>query len=91
MEDNFVSGPAAQRRWEAALSGIETRWVGVRCSAEIAAAREESRADRVPGMAAKQAETVHHGIHYDVVVDTSSTSAAELAEQLREALSNADR
>jgi chloramphenicol 3-O phosphotransferase len=91
VEDNFVSGPAAQHRWTTALSGIETRWVGVRCAAEVAAAREEARGDRVPGMAAKQAEKVHHGIHYDVVVDTSSTSAAELAEQLCQALSNADR
>ncbi len=88
VEDNFVSGPAAQRRWAAALGGIETRWVGVRCAAEVAAAREESRGDRVPGMAARQAEKVHQGIHYDAVVDSGSASAAELAEQLREALSN---
>jgi len=86
VEDNFVSGPAAQHRWASALSGIETRWIGVRCAAEVAAAREEARGNRVPGMAAKQAEEVHHGISYDVVVDTTSTSAAELAEQLHEAL-----
>lgn len=91
VEDNFVSGPAAQQRWTTALSGIETRWVGVRCAAEVAAAREQARGDRVPGMAAKQAEQVHHGIHYDLVVDASSTSAAELAEQLCQALSNADQ
>jgi chloramphenicol 3-O phosphotransferase len=91
VEDNFVSGPAAQHRWTTALSGIETRWIGVRCAAEVAAAREKTRGDRVPGMAAKQAEKVHHGIHYDVVVDTSSTPIAELAEQLREALSNRER
>lgn len=91
VEDNFVSGPAAQHRWTAALSGIETRWVGVRCTAEVAAAREMTRGDRVPGMAAKQADKVHQGISYDVVVDTSSTSAAELAARVREALSNVDR
>jgi len=89
VEDNFVSGPAAQQRWATALRGIETRWVGVRCAAEVAAARERARGDRVPGMAAKQAETVHRGIVYDLVVDTSSTPAAELAEHLREALSSA--
>lgn len=91
VEDNFVSGPAAQHRWRTALRGIETRWIGVRCAAEVAAAREQARGDRVPGMAAQQAEQVHRGIDYDVVVDTSSTPAAELAEQLREALQHPGR
>lgn len=86
VEDNFVSGPAAQHRWATALDGIETRWVGVRCAAEVAAARERARGDRMPGMAAGQAEAVHRGIRYDLVVDTTSAPAAELAERLREAL-----
>jgi chloramphenicol 3-O phosphotransferase len=91
VEDNFVSGPAAQHRWATALSGIDTRWIGVRCAPEIAAAREATRGDRTLGMAAKQADAVHQGIHYNLVVDTGSTPAAELAEQLRAALSNGER
>jgi chloramphenicol 3-O phosphotransferase len=87
----FVSGPAAQRRWMAALSGVDTHWIGVRCAPEIAATREATRGDRPAGMAANQANAVHQGIHYDLVVDTSSTPAAELAEQLRVALSNGER
>jgi chloramphenicol 3-O phosphotransferase len=49
VEDNFVSGPAAQRRWTTALSGIETRWVGVRCSAEVAAAAKRCAVTGCPG------------------------------------------
>jgi len=91
VEDNFVSGPAAQHRWATALNGIETRWIGVRCAPEIAAAREATRGDRSVGMAAKQADAVHQGIHYDLVVDASSTPAGELADRIREALSNGER
>lgn len=89
VEDNFVSGPAARHRWEAALSEVETRWIGVRCASEIAARREAKRGDRPLGMAAQQADAVHDGIHYDLIVDTGSASAAELAEQIRAALSDA--
>jgi chloramphenicol 3-O phosphotransferase len=89
VEDNFISGPAAQNRWASALSEVDIRWVGVRCAPEIAATREATRGDRPPGMAAKQADAVHHGIHYDLIVDTSSTPAAELAEHIRETFLNA--
>ena len=48
-------------------------WVGVRCDPQIAAGREIARGDRVTGMAASQAETVHQGVVYDIEVDTSHT------------------
>lgn len=73
VEDNFVSGPLAQQRWAAALNGVETRWVAVRCSAEVAARREAARGDRIVGMAAGQADSVHRDIHYDLVIDTDDT------------------
>ena len=83
VEDNFVSGPAAQQRWREALRDLAVGWVGVRCAPEIATARETSRGDRVPGMAAGQAESVHTGISYDLVVDTDRTDAVELARTVR--------
>ena len=87
VEDNFVSGPDAQRRWREALAGVPTAWVGVRCPAVVAAERERARGDRVEGMAARQAEAVHRGIDYDFEVDTSvadgSTMAASVRERLR--------
>ncbi len=79
VQDGFVSGPAAQRRWRAALTGCRALWVAVRCAPAVAAAREAARSDRPPGMAREQAELVHRGIDYDLSVDTTATSAAGCA------------
>jgi chloramphenicol 3-O phosphotransferase len=73
VEDNFVSGPIAQQRWKEALRGLAVGWVGVRCAPNIVTAREAGRGDRIAGMAASQAESVHSGITYDLVVDTGVT------------------
>ncbi len=83
IEDNFVSGPAAQQRWRVALRGLAVGWVGVRCAAHVAAAREAARGDRIAGMAAAQAESVHRGISYDLEVDTGSGGPDELAQVIR--------
>ncbi len=79
VEDGFLAGPAAQQRWRDALDGLEVLWVGVRCTPEVAEARERARGDRVRGMARAQAALVHQGIEYDLEVDTTATSAAEAA------------
>ncbi len=80
VEDNFVSGPAAQRRWRQALEDIPTGWVAVRCDAGVAALRERDRGDRIAGMAELQADAVHVGIDYDLEVDTSRSTPAELVD-----------
>lgn len=54
-------------------------WVGVRCDSAVAAGREIARGDRVRGMAASQADAVHHGVIYDLEVDTSRTESLECA------------
>lgn len=82
IEDGFLSGPAAQARWAEALQGLDVVWVGVRLAPNLAAEREARRGDREVGMAAAQAYSVHRGIHYDLKVDTSSGSPAELAQTL---------
>ncbi|MGH8880001.1 MAG: phosphotransferase-like protein, partial [Stackebrandtia sp.] len=79
IDEVLLSGVVGQRRWQAVLTGIETLWVGVRCDVSVAARREARRADRIVGMAASQAELVHDGIDYDLVVDTTYRSAAEVA------------
>ena len=84
VEDNFVSGPDARQRWEDALRGLSVGWVGVRCAPDIAAAREAARGDRVAGMAARQAESVHTGISYDLVVDTSVSDPDSAAQTVRD-------
>ena len=82
VEDNFVTGPAAQRRWRQALQDIPTGWVAVRCDAAVAARRERHRADRITGMAEQQADAVHVGVDYDLEVDAGRKSPAELADEV---------
>lgn len=83
VEDNFVSGPISQRRWRVALVGLPVGWIGVRCPAEVAAAREAARGDRTAGMAAQQAGSVHGGIDYDLEVDTALGDPDSLARDVR--------
>lgn len=82
IEDNFVSGVAAQKRWRKALEGVTTAWIGVRCTPVVAAEREARRGDRTAGMAARQALIVHEGIEYDFTVDTSNADPATLARSI---------
>lgn len=79
VDEVFLGGAASQTRWRAALEGLEVLWVGVRCDPAVAADREAARGDRMAGMAAAQAEAVHRGVGYDLVVDSSRASAIECA------------
>jgi chloramphenicol 3-O phosphotransferase len=82
IDDVFLSGKESQDRLREHLQGLDVLWVGVRCDPEIAAGREIARGDRVPGMAASQAEKVHKGVVYDVEVDTSHTESVECARAI---------
>ncbi|MDX2703258.1 chloramphenicol phosphotransferase CPT [Streptomyces sp. PA03-6a] len=79
VDEVFLGGPVSQDRWRRALDGLEVLWVGVRCAPEVAAGREIARGDRVPGMAAAQAEAVHRGVVYDIEVDTTRMESMECA------------
>ena len=80
VDEVFLGGPASQQRWKNALGALSVLWVGVRCDAAVAAGRELARGDRVPGMAASQAELVHRGIAYDLQVDTTNAEALACAQ-----------
>ncbi|MFB6525560.1 MULTISPECIES: chloramphenicol phosphotransferase CPT [unclassified Streptomyces] len=79
VDDVFLSGAAAQDRWRTFVGDLDVLWVGVRCDSAVAEGREVARGDRVAGMAAKQADTVHRGVTYDVEVDTTRTESLECA------------
>jgi len=79
LDEVFLRGGDGQNDLVAVLTGLDVVWVGVRCDAAVAAAREAARADRVVGMAASQAEVVHRGMTYNVEVDTTRTSSADCA------------
>jgi chloramphenicol 3-O phosphotransferase len=82
IDDAFLGGAASQERYRTALDALEVLWVGVRCEAAVAEAREIARGDRVIGMAASQAEIVHRGVVYDIEVDTTHTEALECARAI---------
>lgn len=79
LDEAFLGGAAFQQRWLKALGGLDVLWVAVRCDGEVAAGRELARGDRIRGMALLQAEVVHHGVVYDLEVDTTHTEALECA------------
>lgn len=82
IDDVFLGGAASQQRWQKALAGIAVLWVGVKCDSAVAAAREIARGDRVQGMAASQANVVHEGVAYDLVVDTTHTESLACAQAI---------
>lgn len=82
IDDVFLGGAASQERMRTHLDGLDVLWVGVRCDAELLAGREMARGDRVPGMAAWQADVVHQGVIYDLEVDTSHTESLDCARAI---------
>ncbi|WP_185949040.1 chloramphenicol phosphotransferase CPT [Microbispora sp. CSR-4] len=82
VDDVFLGGAASQQRWQKALAGLEVLWVGVKCDSAVAAGREIARGDRVEGMAVLQAEVVHEGVVYDLVVDTTHTESLACARAI---------
>jgi len=87
VDDVFLGGASSQRRWQDALGNLEVLWVGVRCSAEVAAGRELARGDRSVGMAALQADVVHEGVTYDVEVDSTHAEAIDCARTIAQYVS----
>jgi chloramphenicol 3-O phosphotransferase len=82
IDDVFLGGAASQQRWQQALDGVAVLWVGVRCDSAVAEAREITRGDRVPGMAASQANVVHEGVSYDLEVDTTHAETVTCARTI---------
>jgi chloramphenicol 3-O phosphotransferase len=79
LDEVFLEGRQSQERVRHAFAERNVVWVGVTCDVLVAAQRERERGDRVVGASEKQSLLVHEGVHYDLVVDTTSNSADELA------------
>lgn len=80
LDEVFLHGANAQKRWKVVLHDLQVLWVGVKCDPLVAAEREIKRGDRVQGMAAKQARLVHQGLVYDIEVDTTHSSPENCAQ-----------
>lgn len=82
IDEVFMGGRASQERLAAALAGLPVVWVGVRCSTRSRHRPGRSRPDRTAGMARRQAERVHEGVVYDLVVDTTASSTIDCARRV---------
>jgi chloramphenicol 3-O phosphotransferase len=82
VDDVFLESGASQARLRRVLQSLAVLWVGVRCQPDVAEAREFQREGRVRGMARDQAERVHVGVSYDIVVDTTDTPSMECATSI---------
>ena len=85
-DEVFLDGGRDQEELRRALAGLGVLWVGVRCDGSVAEARERSRGDRHAGLARDQADRVHEGVSYDLVVDTTATPAGVCAGQVMAAM-----
>jgi chloramphenicol 3-O phosphotransferase len=90
IDEVFLDGGNSQARLRIALEGLSVVWVGVQCQAPVAEARELQRSDRKIGLARDQAERVHRGVGYDVVVDTSAGSPDACASAIMSWLTDHD-
>ncbi len=79
---DHVLTPKACRLLMEDLAGYQVLLVKIGCSLKQLELREARRKDRTPGLAKSQLESVHAGCTYDFEVDTTSTSATELAHGL---------
>jgi chloramphenicol 3-O phosphotransferase len=61
-------------------------WVGVMCDMDELVRRETQRGDRPTGFASGTSAVVHEGMSYDLVVDSTSTSSEQLAQQIFDAV-----
>ena len=72
--------------WSAALTGVTTRWVALRCDDVTLAQRESERGDRYVGLARGTNEVVHKHAVYDLDVDTTSQGVDTVARLIDAAL-----
>ena len=59
--------------------------VGLHCDPAELRRREQERGNRQVGLAERQAAIVHHGVLYDLEVDTTATDVDEVADRIVEA------
>ena len=72
--------------WGVALSGLDVVWVGVRCAADVAEAREAARGNRTVGKARHSASFAHEHPRYDFTIDTTEQSPDNALTELKAGL-----
>jgi chloramphenicol 3-O phosphotransferase len=81
--DHVLSEPWRLRDCLALFPAAEVVLVGVHCPLPELERRERARADRPPGLAARQIGPVHAHSLYDIEVDSSTTTPQDCAERIK--------
>ena len=71
--------------WLVALEGIPTLWVAVHAELAVLEQREKARGHR-PGLARGYYDLVHHGVAYDLTIDTTQTTPESCAREVLDAV-----
>lgn len=83
--DEVFLGQEKEREYRTLLSHFDLRLVGLFAPLDILEARERMRGNRVPGLARWQFPRVHRGVTYDLEIDASTATPAEIAQTIRDA------
>ena len=84
--DDIMMNATDQEDYRDLLEAHEVSFVGLFAPIEVLEQREANRKNRLSGLARWQHCRVHHGIVYDLKVDTSGTSPGENARAIIQAL-----
>ena len=86
LDEVLIDGSDDQRRWDESLGDLPVCWVAVQCDPNTTAMREQERGDRPPGIARKQAASVHCGVRYDIELDTDVMSVVDSVTMLADGI-----
>ena len=84
--DNAVTAPYHVELLDKAIESHDALLVGLDCPEEILRQRERDRGNRHEGLATQQRSRIHSLLHYDLMIDTSTTTPVEAASRVVAAL-----
>ncbi|QIG50987.1 chloramphenicol phosphotransferase [Nordella sp. HKS 07] len=83
IDDVMLAPSAAEYR--VVFKGFDVSYVGIFAPLAVLEQRERDREDRMIGLARWQYDRVHHGLDYDLTIDTSRETPAQCAFKIKEA------
>ena len=83
--DDVMLGADDQKYYRQVLGNTKVHFVGLFAPLEVLEQRERDRGDRQIGLARWQYDRVHHGVVYDLEIDTSGSTPIECAQTIAEA------
>jgi len=75
--DDVSLGRAEVDQWRRRLMAYKVLWIGVTAPIDVIEQREKERSNRLQGTARAQAERVHEGVKYNIMIDTHAQSLKE--------------